>query len=75
MSNGDDIEERVKQKFLALPPEKQQKIHAMMSGLFQKLENEWKADPNNSGKPFSYSKMWEDYVSHQKDRPKTQEPH
>ena len=75
MSHGDDIEERVKQKFLKLPFEKQQNIHAMMSGLFQKLEKEWKADPKNSGKPFSYSKMWDEYVAKQNVGPNTREPH
>lgn len=69
MSQGDEIEERVKKKFMALPIEKQQKIHAMMSGLFQKLEKEWKADPKNSGKPFSYSEMWDEYTAKQNDRP------
>ena len=69
MSQGDEIEERVKKKFLALPIEKQQKIHAMMSGLFQKLEKEWKADPKNRGKPFSYSEMWDEYTAKHNDRP------
>ena len=53
---------------MALPVEKQQKIHAMMSGLFQKLEQEWKADPKNSDKPFSYSQMWDEFVAKQNDR-------
>lgn len=65
MTNDDEITERVKRKFLALPIEKQQKLHAMMSGLFQKLEKEWKADPKNAGKPFSYEIMWNEFVANQ----------
>ena len=61
----DEEQNRLAKKFLTLPPEKQQKIHAMMTDLFQKLEKEWKADPNNAGKHFSYSKMWDEYVASQ----------
>ncbi len=64
MSKDDEI--GVAKKFLALPREKQEEIHAKMSALFQKLEQEWKADPKNIGKTFSYSKMWDEFTANKK---------
>jgi hypothetical protein len=65
MNNGSDeeIRARVAKKFLELPLEKQQKVHTMMADLFHKLEREWKENPKNQGKPFSYVKMWDEFAA------------
>ena len=55
-------DEYLKKKFLDLPPEKKQRLHAAMAKLFAKLEADWKAKPENEGKPVKYKELWEDHL-------------
>ena len=49
-------------KFAALPREKQESIHASLTDLFTQLEAEWRANPENQGKPFSYRALWDEFT-------------
>ncbi len=55
----------LKKKFLDLPPEKQQRLHDAMAKLFAQLEADWKAKPENAGKPVKYKELWEDFLKQQ----------
>ena len=55
--------------FLDLPKEKQVRLHGIMVDLFTKLEAEWRANPENQGKPLSYVNLWEEFLARQGDCP------
>lgn len=55
-------DEDLKKQFLDLPPDKQQRLHDAMAKLFAKLEADWKAKPENAGKPLKYKELWEDHL-------------
>ena len=67
-----NTDDEAKRWFQELPDAKKKRLHAMMTELFPKLEAEWRVNPDNKGKSFSYSQMWEDFVSRQKDQNKKQ---
>lgn len=58
-------DDATKQWFRDMPDEKKRRLHAMMTELFPKLEAEWRANPDNQGKPFSYVIMWEEFIARQ----------
>ena len=53
----EELEETSRQ-FAALTKEEQEDIHASLTDLFTHLEAEWRANPDNAGKPFSYRALW-----------------
>lgn len=53
------MKRKTKRQFAALPKEEQEGIHA---SLFTQLEAEWRANPDNEGKPFSYRALWADFT-------------
>ena len=55
-------DEDLKKKFLDMPPEKQQRLYDAMAKVFSKLEADWKAKPENAGKPIKYTKLWEEHL-------------
>ena len=57
----EDLEETSRQ-FAALPKEEQEGIHASLTDLFTQLEAEWRANPDNAGKPFSYRALWAEFT-------------
>lgn len=56
-----DETDRLKQRFLNMPEKKQQRICAHFVELFARLEADWKAKPEHTGKPVPYRKPWDDY--------------
>jgi len=62
-----DDKEKLKQRFLNMPEDKQQRLHDQLSKLFAHLEAEWKSKPENTGKPVPYSKLWDDFSNQSKD--------
>ncbi len=56
-------------QFAELPEEQQESIHAGLTDLFTQLEAEWRANPDNAGKPFSYRALWAEFVARQKGVP------
>lgn len=57
----EELEETSRQ-FAALPKEEQEGIHASLTDLFTQLEAEWRANPDNAGKPFSYRALWAEFT-------------
>lgn len=55
-------DEDLKKQFLKLPPDKQERIHDTLAKLFAKLESDWKAKPENAGKPVKFKELWEDFL-------------
>ena len=55
-------DEDLKNMFLDMPPDKQERIHDMLANLFAKLEADWKAKPENAGKQVKYRELWEDFL-------------
>ena len=55
-------EENVKRKYREMPPEKQQTLYDATVKLFAQLEADWKAKPENAGKPVKYTELWEGHV-------------
>ncbi len=56
-------ENELPERFLSLPRADQQLILDRYRELFEQLETEWKANPSNAGKPFSYRRMWDEFVN------------
>ena len=54
--------DKLKQKFLRLPEDKQQKLCDAMGELFTKLRADWEAKPENAGKTVTYAELWEAYA-------------
>ena len=57
----EELQETSRQ-FAALPKEKREGIHASLTDLFTQLEAEWRANPDNAGKPFSYRALWDEFM-------------
>ena len=55
-------DEDLKKRFLALPPDKQERIHDSLAKLFAKLEADWKAKPENAGKQVKYNEIWGNFL-------------
>ena len=62
----DDARQRVIRKFLALPQDKQQKLHDAMGGLLTKLKADWEARPENAGKTVTYTELWDEHAKKMK---------
>ena len=61
----EELEETSRQ-FAALPKEEQDGIHDSLTDLFTHLEAEWRANPDNAGKPFSYRALWDEFAEKMK---------
>lgn len=59
---NDMSDECLKNMFLDMPLDKQERIHDMLANLFAKLEADWKARPENAGKQVKYRELWEDFL-------------
>lgn len=55
-------EERVMQKFLNLPEDKQQKLCDLFGKLLTDLKADWESKPENKGKTITYSELWENFA-------------
>ena len=60
-------DEDAKRRFFELPEEKQQRIYDQFAKLFARLEADWKAKPENSGKAVPYRKLWDDFSTQKKE--------
>lgn len=59
MSSDND---KLKQKFLKLPKDKQQRLCDSMGEMFTKLKADWESKPENAGKTVTYSELWDEYA-------------
>lgn len=58
--------DKLKQKFLRLPEDKQQKLCNAMGELFTKLKADWESKPENAGKSVTYTELWDSYAKNTK---------